>query len=184
MKVIKRMLKENLLAFIVVFVIGVLMGFLIFLHENKLTNLFPVPSALIGALGGSLVTFYMGKENQKKEKVRAKRRMIRLLKYTQSKFPKDSLFDYRHLLNRKYKIANLKNVKIVFDEEWTKYISFLDEYLEDEEINNIIIWLEQINKFEGLIKRNFNETIYIETIEEIERLNQEIESIIKKLEPI
>ncbi|MCY7785281.1 hypothetical protein MOF10_04810 [Bacillus inaquosorum] len=145
------------------------------IFNAKLAPFSNILSAMIGALLGSMGPYFIGLQNQKNEYKGAKRRIARLLKYTHDVFSKENLEEYYETLKENVAIG-----KIIYDDQWTSYLSFLDrDDLSHYEIQLIVKWFDRIYILEK--KNEISDVIYYKVLEGLREIWDDIDTIIKKL---
>ncbi|WP_061571799.1 hypothetical protein [Bacillus atrophaeus] len=136
---------------------------------------------------------FINKHNQRNEFLKAKKRMLRLLKYTQNMFTEELIGEYRkpYVLSNNFSLAKLiaTNTNLIYDDRWPDYIPSLDKFLDDKKVNDIIKWLRSIDAFLIRVEQEFamivpsnRKIIYDEILHELSKLSPEIETTIKSLE--
>lgn len=145
------------------------------IFNTRLAPFSNILSAMIGALLGSMGPYFIGLQNQKNEYKGAKRRISRLLKYTHDVFSKENLEEYS-----RSSIEYVAFGKIIYDDQWTSYLSFLDKVdLSHNEIQLIVIWFDRIYILEK--KNEISDVIYYKVLEDLHEICDDIDAIIKKL---
>lgn len=144
--------------------------------HTQLSDYTNVLSAMMGALVGSMGPYVIGLQSQKNEYKKAKRRFTRLLQYTHSVFNDENVEEYL-----KTPLENTAIGKVIYDDQWSNYLSFLDRDLSDDEINIIVQWFDRIFILEN---SDIDRYVYKATLTDLQKKSEDIEAIIKKLKTI
>lgn len=97
------------------------------------------------------------------------------MKYTHDVFSKENLEEYS-----RSSIEYVAFGKIIYDDQWTSYLSFLDKVdLSHNEIQLIVIWFDRIYILEK--KNEISDVIYYKVLEDLHEICDDIDAIIKKL---
>ncbi|WP_436335596.1 hypothetical protein [Bacillus velezensis] len=144
--------------------------------HTQLSDYTNVLSAMMGALVGSMGPYVIGLQSQKNEYKKAKRIFTRLLQYTHSVFNDENVEEYL-----KTPLENTAIGKVIYDDQWSNYLSFLDRDLSDDEINIIVQWFDRIFILEN---SDIDRYVYKATLTDLQKKSEDIEAIIKKLKTI
>ncbi|QHM08336.1 hypothetical protein [Bacillus subtilis] len=164
-------IKKHTYPITVIILILCIVATLIIFHK-QLAPFSNILSAMIGALLGSMGPYFIGLQNQRNEFIGAKRKMISLLVYTYNAFNPKSIESY---LNAP---VQQTHGRVIYDNQWTNYISFLDKYLTFGEIQEIAYWFERISVLESNV---LNEVEYHAELKNLEEVSSNIKKIIEKL---